>query len=33
MSMEYPRDDIDICRVIVHDGNEERGEGLCSLHA
>src|SRR5262245_55211174 len=33
MGMEYSRDDIHICRVIVHHGNDERGEGRCGLHA
>jgi hypothetical protein len=33
MGMEYPRDDIHICRVIVHHGNDERREGLVGLHA
>jgi hypothetical protein len=32
MGLEYPRDDIHICRIIVHDSNDERREGLCGLH-
>jgi hypothetical protein len=33
MGMEYSRDDIHLGRVIVHHGNDERGEERCGLHA